>query len=96
MKKCDLWNMRLLIALVVGLMLLSSCAKDEPVCPANVEVNGMEKNSGLLPPTSGDPMGIGGDEGNGRGKSDPDPGDTISDDGDDLSDKERSNKKKVN
>ena len=97
MKKCELLNMRLLTALVVGMMLFASCAKDEVVAPCGShEENGVAKGASLLPPPTPQdpPVGLGDEEGNGRGKTDPDP--TISDDGDDLSDKERSNKKKAN
>ena len=102
MKKCDLLNMRLLAALVVGMMLFASCAKDEEVAPCGSHetenVNGEAKNASLLPPPPAQdpPSGLGDEEGDGSGKGDPDTDPSISDDGDDLSDKERSNKKKAN
>lgn len=99
MKKCELRNMRLLAALVVGMMLFASCAKDEVVAPCGShEENSAAKSASLLPPTTtpDPPSGLGDEGNNGRGKGDPDTGPSISDDGDDLSDKERSNKKKAN
>lgn len=100
MKNCGYLNMRLLAALVVGMMLFASCAKDEEVAPCGSDShdNGVAKGASLLPPPSPqDPSSdVGDEDDNGRGKTDPDPGTTISDDGDDLSDKERSNKKKAN
>jgi len=92
MKKCSLRNIRLLAALVVGLMFLASCAKEECVAPATA--GAVEKGLDLTQPPPIDPADNNSESG--RGKMDPDPGDTISDDGDDLSDKERSNKKKAN
>ena len=90
MKKFPLLNTSLMTLLVVGLLLFTSCAKEPLVTPASV--NGSGKNANLAGPVV-DP---GTSAESGDGKRDSAPGDGISDDGDDLSDKERSHKKKAN
>lgn len=90
MKKFRLLNTSLMTLLVVGLMLFTSCAKEPLVAPASAV--GSAKNANLAGAVS-DP---GTNAESGDGKRDAGPGDGISDDGDDLSDKERSHKKKAN
>ncbi|MEO8589543.1 MAG: hypothetical protein ABI432_09255 [Flavobacteriales bacterium] len=89
MKKSFLPKTDLMAVLVVAVMLLASCAKEPLIAPANVV--GGEKDL-TLNPSSGDASG---ENQTGSGKLTADPGTGISDDGDDLSDKER-NKKKPN
>ena len=76
--------------LVVGLLMFTACCKEPLVEPAVQQ--GVTKDMTIVVPGEAPSES----DGTINTKHDPDPGEGISDDGDDLSDQERNHKKKPN